>query len=506
MSSFGLIMALVLPPVLGWLLTRLAAGRNLALHRLEWAALSWCLGWATITLGMFALGEIGVAAPWRPLPLFMLWLALASVLLALNRLCAPRARLRALGVGVMRPTVAFPRLSWRVLLGAGGAALVAFQCLAVVAHSLALPVNGEDAWSIWTFKARIFYLSRSIPAGYFHDASKLFSHPDYPLLVPLAETWLYGWLGRVDEWAVLLLFPPFFVALLAIVAGALSRAYDRAAGLIGTTLLACAPLVITWGSMGDADMPLTLAATASAAMLWRWLRGEGGWRALALSGVLAGVAVWTKKEGLILFGISAIIVAVAAWRGGTVASGVARLRGALVATAGFVLAGGSVATPWLLFVAVRHPLTRDFLPVTTATLLAHLDRLPTIVSFVALSLLDVWRWSVVWPLLLAVVVASRRRLRHERTLAYLLLLLLAQVACDGGLFIFSDWQPFTYHMATAFDRLLLHALPLAVLLVVGLAMEPSVASAAQGGASAPDTRDGPAAPDAAEARALRRGA
>ena len=119
-----------------------------------------------------------------------------------------------------------------------------------------------------------------------------------------------------------------------------------------------------------------------------------------------------------------------------------------------------------MVLGLQRPLTRDFLPFTPLTLVTHLDRVPTIVGFVGLRFLDLSRWNVVWIGLAAAVVLRRRYLRGP--LAYLLLLLVLQIASDGAVFIFSDWQPYTLHLQTAFDRLLLHSLPLAVVLLVAL--------------------------------------
>ncbi len=84
-TSVRLLIALILPPILGWLLLRVLARGELVLSRLEQTVAAWALGWGIITLTMFV---VGIAAPpgmWHPLPLLALWLCVAILLVLLDR-------------------------------------------------------------------------------------------------------------------------------------------------------------------------------------------------------------------------------------------------------------------------------------------------------------------------------------------------------------------------------------------------------------------------------------
>ena len=80
-----------------------------------------------------------------------------------------------------------------------------------------------DAWAIWAFKAKAFYLDGKIDSLFLSDMDRYaYSHPDYPLLFPLVKYWIYFHLGHVNDhvirlvplafWTFMLLF--FYTTLL----------------------------------------------------------------------------------------------------------------------------------------------------------------------------------------------------------------------------------------------------------------------------------------------------
>src|SRR5262245_49252914 len=56
-----------------------------------------------------------------------------------------------------------------------------------------------DEGNLWSMKAKALYVDW--PLGVFRDGQRAQSHPDYPLLNPLLQAWVYSQLGAVDQFA-----------------------------------------------------------------------------------------------------------------------------------------------------------------------------------------------------------------------------------------------------------------------------------------------------------------
>ena len=54
---------------------------------------------------------------------------------------------------------------------------LSFEIFYVFFRALISPMEAYDALSIYAIKAKIFYLARSVPSGYFSELGRLFPHP-----------------------------------------------------------------------------------------------------------------------------------------------------------------------------------------------------------------------------------------------------------------------------------------------------------------------------------------
>src|SRR5229473_7577902 len=98
---------------------------------------------------------------------------------------------------------------------------------------------GWDGLLVWEIKARYAFLNGGvIPAGYYSNPGRAFSHKEYPLGIPLTELWLYLWMGEPHQFWVKIIFPMFYAACAPLLALLVSRlSGKRWVGLLTAALL-----------------------------------------------------------------------------------------------------------------------------------------------------------------------------------------------------------------------------------------------------------------------------
>lgn len=429
------------------LLLMLAAGCGIVLlsiprHRrtnaVELFCLAFLLGAGFVSLASFALG------------FFISGLALR---LTITALC-----LALLAFGWAKKS---SPLDYRGLLPAGRSGwllLGAMLALVALAFWLShLRVLGWDGLLNWEIKARIAFLNGgAIPLGFYSDPTRPWTHPEYPLLLPLAEAWFYGWMGSADQAMIKLLFPIFFAASLGLLYTGVSRFGSHAAQLwVALALLAAAKLTLLGEgavASGYADFPMAVYYLAAIVFLLEYFEDDDA-DALRLFGLLAASMCWLKREGAILWGCLIVLAMI----------GIIRRRD-FHKTATAVLPGLVMLIGWRIFLNVAKPSSgNEFLPVTASTLRNNLWRAPDIAQTVLQEMLSWRRWGVLWiAAFLAATLLMFDRRRQPRIV--LPLAVAAPVAIYSGIFLFSAWGDFLLHLTNAFPRLLIQVSLVAVLM------------------------------------------
>ena len=126
-------------------------------------------------------------------------------------------------------------------------------------QAIAEPMWATDHLAIWGLKGRLAFLAPALKQRLFLDPALAWSHPEYPLLVPLSLAAFAGLVGAWNDQALALLWPACELGTLLALAGFLGRRVSRSAGAGAAALTAlCFPL---YGALnvGTAEVPLAFA-------------------------------------------------------------------------------------------------------------------------------------------------------------------------------------------------------------------------------------------------------
>lgn len=283
----------------------------------------WGIGFMLITLIML-LGRMRVRMPlaaFLGLPIGciaisveMLCLSLAGQTWSLTLLCAPWLVLAcALLLAGCQPIGDFRhaihplqtlRRELRTMrveeVVAGG---VLALTIMVVVGTAAYHLPFSDGFNFYYFKAQAFYHDLSV-APYYRQSMNaqdlLFTIPAHPPLIPLTVTWLYLWIGGVNEHVSLLLWPALYVAALAMFFWTVRGVSARPVALWLTAAFAVCAFPFTTSALAGSftDMPLGAFLLMGSALLWRRLSHSTSDSELIGAGVLLGALPLIKEEGL----------------------------------------------------------------------------------------------------------------------------------------------------------------------------------------------------------------
>ncbi|MGI9087020.1 MAG: hypothetical protein ACR2HH_04640 [Chthoniobacterales bacterium] len=451
MNIGGLLAALLLLFAAGFGATLWLMRGAQRINLLECATLGWLFGCGLVSLGLWLGGLVlsGLA--------LQAGVAVIAVGLALTGLISARQS---------GARFVFPRpenfLEWILALAIALEILLAFR--SACSHGL-----GWDGLLNWEVKARYAFLNDGVlPPAYFGSATRAFTHPAYPLLIPLTELWVYLWMGEPNQFWIKLIFPLFYAAGAILLASSARRLTNRRwPGLLAAALLFFVPCLTN--SPGDvaggyADFPLGVFYLVAIGYLLRHAstREPGAFRIYAAS---LALLPWTKREGVVLWLTAAIAGAFVLWR-----------RRESPRTWLWFLPGILIIAAWKLFLHLLHTTEAgEFVPMNFHALMANLSRALPLAKMVVREMLVTYRWSLLWPLVALALVSLAGRARDWR----LLLLgsaIIAPIALYAATYLFSSWPNYANHFDASYSRLLLHVVPVAWL-AIALAISRSSSAA-----------------------------
>lgn len=382
----------------------LALAVDRSLRSLSAIALGFLYGSGLAFAALLALSPFGWTLP----RVAVVMLAVSGTCLALAR--RPRA-------AAARPRV---RLAWPDLLTA--LTLVGFGFFATLA-----PLWEWDFWAIWGHKARVFAERGAIDWRFLESPWNAFTHPDYPLLVPLNFDLVALVNGGWDDRWLGLLSVAFAAALVFVVR---ELAAEEASPVVAAFVaLAIAGTACARG-VGLAEGPFLASAGSALLLIRRGLR-TGDTPSFRHGAILLGLAASTKNEGLALLGSIALAIVLTE----KVPIALAALRRLWPAAA--------IAAPWLLMRAV-HRLPTDLLSGSLLERMAsYVPELGSAARELIVHLARPWLFAAI---LLALLVARDRR--RER---FALLAIAIQLAVCVAIYLTSP-RDIHWQIATSWER------------------------------------------------------
>src|SRR3989339_985153 len=281
----------------GFMLTVLITGDKITL-KAELYAVSFGLGTGLVFLEMFIASWYGI-----PLCTKLFYIALFVNIVLLYIFSAKKLHKRKLSLVLMKKkTQKFGFVEVFLIL------VIIFNIALTLVDALALPMKDWDAVAIWSYKAKIIYYESIKSAGYFTDPTKSYSHPDYPLMVPFMQAYIYTAIGHVDDRLARLIFFSYYFFLLLFVYSLMSKSIARNHALFFTALFATLPALLNESVSGYSDLPLAFYYFPMAAYLYLFIK-EGRSEHLALSAVFSALCVFAKNEGMALLLINLAVLA-----------------------------------------------------------------------------------------------------------------------------------------------------------------------------------------------------
>jgi hypothetical protein len=312
--------------------------------------------------------------------------------------------------------------------------------------------------------------------------------PGYPMLTPGAVAYCWFFAGNETLLASIAVGFLFTIAIVGLLVSSLFLLRSGSQGLIAGIVLLCSPQFISQASTQYADVPVASFYLGAILLLCLHdaVRSHAGW--LVMSGMMTGMAAWTKNEGL-LFALVLVLVRFVV---------VGALRGAKAwarELLPFALGLLPVLTVVLYFkfrmvgpasdLAIKASVGHDAMGrVLEQTPRAYLDRLVTgdryamIVKALANQVIGFGGWVVMLPpiLLMYLLVVGINQARKDRPAIYTGLLTLIVMICGYFMVYVITPHDLAWQLNFSLDRVLMQLWPLAIFTFFVLARTPEEAA------------------------------
>jgi 4-amino-4-deoxy-L-arabinose transferase-like glycosyltransferase len=400
----SLILSLVTTTIIGYLVFLIFKIR-LGWSRMSKLALSFLIGSGVISLEMLLLSvfNIGLTLTNILLPLVVLLL----IFFLLNiKIIKPK----------QKPIDSKPKYSSNVFK------IFVVIIIVIIAFSFMLayfsPLRAWDTWANWGFKANVFFQEKTIPSQFFLNPQYSYTLPNYPLLVPLNQTWMYLFIDEVNDQAVKILHAVYFLAIILIFYEITKNILGKLIGIISTCCLATTPALVEFSTIGwGADIPFASFLLCTAIFFYLWLESKCRDRNyLILFSLFAGIITWTKDKGLIV----ALVILLLMIFNSIYQHRKTKIVLSQIST--YLLVAAIYILPWRIYQLYYSPPTN--LSITSYTALEfNLDKTLFILNNFLIEMFNLKNWGILWILsAILFLVLIKYITKLNRSYVYIILL------------------------------------------------------------------------------------
>ena len=412
----------------------------------ETIGFSYFLGFGTVTIEMFIIGMLGfeftkfnIIVPWIPIILlnaFLFWKKNRKI--------------------YIEPKKAKRYTYWELIL----LALVSLQTVYNLLRALLKPIESYDSVAIYALKAKMLYLDHGISGEFFSNVAQWFhgAHPDYPLFIPLSETWVYTFLNGFNDIIVKLIFPLFYLSFIFIFYSILNKATkNRKLAIIFTFLLATVKQFSDYSTIGVCDMELGMFFFIAIACFYLWTKDRNKSYFLNLSLAATALCVWTKNEGMLLALIAAVIVIAYMILYLKILDNRSKIRLLLYCAITFIF-----ILLWTFFKKYHNLVNDNFtMSMMSPTLfLINIKKIPVILYEYQKQFFGIKKWNIIWILWIIIWIRNFKE-SFRGTIGLLTASFLLFSIGYSLVYIFSTVE-INYFLTTTASRFLLHILPVTI--------------------------------------------
>jgi len=436
---------------LGWNLVALCSEKEKRiLFAFEKIGLSYLFGIGFVSLGMFIMSLFGIG--FTRLSILFPWLVLLAGI-GLHRI---------LFHPLEKPVPEKDRVVSKGLSPFEIAMLFAISMQAIYNFFRALikPIESYDAVAIYGLKSKIIYLFGSIPASFFQRLGPDFHgpHPDYPLLVPLAETWIYTFLGKFNDILIKAIFPLFFISFLFIFYSILKRiTKNRSFSILVTFLLASVKQFSDYSTIAVTDLALGIYFALSLLYLYLWFGERERKTFLNISLAASILALWTKNEGMLLVSITLFILliyTISNWRNFK--------KTEFTHVFIYIFLVIFMLTGWIAFKNYQGLINENFnlSMVNTEGVITGLNRIPAILYGYQKEFFGFKKWNIFWIIFMAIFIRQFKK-AFSGNARYITFAIFLFFMGYFSMYVFSAVETRYFVRVTA-SRFLLHVFPVAM--------------------------------------------